>query len=118
VGWAVLVGLAAVLIGTSRWRWLVLAHPVLTMLVVVVTANHWWLDGAVAVVLLALAAGLHVGVRRGVARWRPGQSVLDLSVPDLSVPDRPAPDDEPDVVGGVGGGAPGAVPAGALAASR
>ena len=29
----------------SRWRWLVLAHPVLTTWVVVVTGNHFWLDG-------------------------------------------------------------------------
>ena len=69
VGWAVLVGLAAVLFGTSRWRWLVVAHPVLTVLVVAITANHWWLDGVIAVVLLAASAGLHVGVTRGVARW-------------------------------------------------
>ena len=75
VGWAVLVGLAAVLFGTSRWRWLVVAHPVLTLLVVAITANHWWLDGAAAVVLLAVSAGVHVGVTRGVARWgRPGMA--------------------------------------------
>ena len=69
VGWAVLVGLAAVLFGTSRWRWLVLAHPVLTVLVVAITANHWWLDGVVAVVLLVASAGAHVAVTRGMARW-------------------------------------------------
>ena len=40
--------LVVVTVSTSRWRWLVLAHPVLTSLVVVVTANHWWLDGVVA----------------------------------------------------------------------
>src|SRR6478735_12777362 len=35
VGWAVLVGIAAVAVGTSRWRWLVVAHPVLTVVAVV-----------------------------------------------------------------------------------
>jgi hypothetical protein len=54
VGWAVLVGATVVRVGTSRWRWLVLAHPVLTIFVVVATANHFWLDGIVAVALLGL----------------------------------------------------------------
>ncbi|HEX7443485.1 MAG TPA: phosphatase PAP2 family protein [Acidimicrobiales bacterium] len=70
VGWAVLVGLAAVLIGTSRWRWIVLAHPVLTVLVVAVTANHWWLDGVVAVVLLGISVGLHLGSVATARRFR------------------------------------------------
>ena len=45
VAWAVLVGWAVVRISTSPWRWWVLAHPVLTVFVVVATANHFWLDG-------------------------------------------------------------------------
>jgi hypothetical protein len=55
VGWAVLVGVAAVAVSTSRWRWVVLAHPVLTVIAVVATANHWWLDGVVAAMVLAVA---------------------------------------------------------------
>jgi len=41
----------------SRWRWLALAYPVLTTLAVVVTANHFWLDGIAAAALLAVAIG-------------------------------------------------------------
>jgi len=55
VAWAVLVGLAVVLISTSKWRWLVLAHPILTILAVTITANHWWMDGIVAAIILGLA---------------------------------------------------------------
>jgi hypothetical protein len=55
VGWAVLVGGAVVWASTSPWRWLAQAHPVITIFVVVATANHFWLDGIVAVVLLGLA---------------------------------------------------------------
>ena len=55
VAWALLVGVGAVLVSESRWRWLVLAHPVLTMWVVVATGNHYWLDGVLAAVLLAMA---------------------------------------------------------------
>lgn len=58
VAWAVAIAVAVVLVSTSRWRWLVLAHPVLTAYVVVVTANHWWLDGIVAVVILAVGMAL------------------------------------------------------------
>jgi hypothetical protein len=55
VGWAVLVGVVVVWLGTSRWRWLALLHPALTIFVVAATANHFWLDGIVAVALLVLA---------------------------------------------------------------
>jgi hypothetical protein len=55
VAWALLVGIGAVMVSSSRWRWLVLAHPALTVWVVVVTGNHFWLDGAAAAVILALA---------------------------------------------------------------
>jgi hypothetical protein len=68
VGWAVLVGLVVITASTSRWRWLVLAHPVLTAMVVVVTANHWWLDGVVAIVLLAAAVAVDQTARRRLAQ--------------------------------------------------
>jgi hypothetical protein len=54
VGWA--AGLAVVLIAAtrSRWRWLWLLHPIVTLGVVLVTANHYWLDAIVALALLGL----------------------------------------------------------------
>jgi hypothetical protein len=55
VGWALLVALVIIEVSRSRWRWLALAYPIVTMLAVVVTANHYWLDGIAAAVLLALA---------------------------------------------------------------
>jgi hypothetical protein len=65
VGWAAVVALAIVTISRSRWRFVALVHPVITALVVVVTANHWWLDGIVSLGLLAVAVAL---VRRPAAR--------------------------------------------------
>ena len=53
VGWAILVAILVIGTATSRWRWLALGYPALTLLVVVVTANHFWLDGIVAAALLA-----------------------------------------------------------------
>ncbi|MCW2549281.1 MAG: hypothetical protein JWN96_3741 [Mycobacterium sp.] len=39
----------------SRWRILGPAHALLTWMVVLVTGNHYWLDGFVAIALLALS---------------------------------------------------------------
>lgn len=55
VGWALLVALVVVQLSRSRWRWLALGYPALTLLAVVITANHFWLDGVAAAALLALA---------------------------------------------------------------
>ncbi len=54
-GWAMLFGLFAVTLSTSRWRWLALAHPVLMFVVVAVTGNHYWADGAVSAGLLLVS---------------------------------------------------------------
>lgn len=67
VGWAVAVALALITATGSRWRWLWLAHPVITLVVVVVTGNHYWLDAIVAVVLLIVV----LAVQKQFAR-RPG----------------------------------------------
>jgi hypothetical protein len=77
VGWALLVGAVVVMASTSRWRWLVLAHPVLTVTVVVVTANHWWMDGIVAAAILVVSYGVDRTVRLQLARRRSAH-------PDLS----------------------------------
>ncbi|MET7426599.1 phosphatase PAP2 family protein [Dactylosporangium sp. NPDC005555] len=65
VGWALVVALGLIVSTRSRWRWLWLAHPILTTVVVVGTANHYWLDGIVGAALvgaLMLAVG-HVRKR-------------------------------------------------------
>ena len=54
VGWALLIAVVVVRTARSRWRWFVVAHPVLTTVVVVVTANHYWVDAVVAAMLLGL----------------------------------------------------------------
>ncbi|MET9254778.1 phosphatase PAP2 family protein [Streptomyces sp. NPDC003717] len=54
-GWALMVAVGLIVATRSRWRWLWLLHPLLTLLVVVGTANHYWLDVLVAAALLGLA---------------------------------------------------------------
>ncbi|MDF4252019.1 phosphatase PAP2 family protein [Streptomyces sp. WMMB303] len=63
VAWAVLVAAVVIRLGHRRWRWLVVAHPLLTLAVIVVTANHFWLDAAAAVAVLAVCALLQWSVR-------------------------------------------------------
>ncbi|GAA2699932.1 phosphatase PAP2 family protein [Actinoplanes palleronii] len=55
VGWAVVVAVALIAATSGRWRGLWLAHPVVTLLVVVGTGNHYWLDAIAAVGLLGVA---------------------------------------------------------------
>lgn len=55
VGWAVIVAVAVVGASRSRWRWLAVLYPVLTTMIVVITANHYWLDGVAAGLLVGLA---------------------------------------------------------------
>jgi hypothetical protein len=75
VAWAVVVGWYAVKVSTSRFRWLAVGHTAMTVFCVVATANHWWLDGIVASVIVVMAAWLRVGLshlgRALAASWRP-----------------------------------------------
>nr|WP_231126336.1 phosphatase PAP2 family protein [Motilibacter aurantiacus] len=64
VGWAVLVAVALVRAGHTRWRWLWLVHPAVTWLVVVATANHYWADGLVAVAMLLAVMASASALRR------------------------------------------------------
>jgi PAP2 superfamily len=59
VGWALLIAVVVLRTATGFVRWLALAHATVTSLVVVVTANHWWVDGLVAAVLLGASLLLH-----------------------------------------------------------
>jgi hypothetical protein len=68
VAWSLLVAWAVVTQARSRWRWLILLHPAVTVVVVVGTGNHYWADGIVAAVIDALViaglAGLGTLARR------------------------------------------------------
>jgi PAP2 superfamily protein len=79
VAWAVLVGYYTWRVSRSRWRGLGPAHSVITIFVVVVTGNHWWLDGIVAVAILSLCAWADYGVRTA---WRTARNRRDLDAPD------------------------------------
>ncbi|WJV45162.1 phosphatase PAP2 family protein [Streptomyces flavofungini] len=54
-GWALMVAVGLIVATSSRWRWLWLLHPLLTLFVIVGTANHYWLDALAAAALLGVA---------------------------------------------------------------
>ncbi|HEY5171504.1 MAG TPA: phosphatase PAP2 family protein [Acidimicrobiia bacterium] len=70
VAWAAIIGVTIVVASTSRWRWIALAHPVVTMIVVVVTGNHYWLDGVIGVMVAAVALEFERVVRAAIIRRR------------------------------------------------
>ena len=76
VGWSVLVAVGLVMVLRTRWRWLFLAHPVLTVFVVVSTGHHYWLDGIVAVVLVIMA---YLVVAPGRVEPLPEQDAVEQS---------------------------------------
>ncbi len=75
IAWACLIAVAVLQVSTSRRRGLIVLHPVATMLVVVVTANHYWLDGIAAAVLLGLASLAVSGAERLIDHKRPAPPV-------------------------------------------
>jgi hypothetical protein len=105
VGWALLVALVVVTTARGRWRWLALAYPAVTTLAVVVTANHFWLDGIAAAALLTLSIGVQraagpagraaVAGIRAVARHRPVLEGTVGAVPAGVAVGRGRPGEEP-----------------------
>lgn len=58
VAWAAIVALAVAVSCEVSWRWLAGLYPFAMFLVVVVTGNHYWLDGVVGLACLAAAIAL------------------------------------------------------------
>ncbi|MCI3934087.1 phosphatase PAP2 family protein [Streptomyces sp. AN091965] len=88
-GWALMLAIGLIAATGSRWRWLWLLHPLITLLVIVGTANHYWLDALAAAALLGIALAVVRPPRparsRVVRRWVPAPA----SAPE------PAPAPEP-----------------------
>ncbi|MFF9336532.1 phosphatase PAP2 family protein [Streptomyces albogriseolus] len=68
-GWALMVAIGLTAVTRTVWRWLWLLHPLVTLLVIVGTANHFWLDALAAAALLGLALAV---VRRSRPAPVPG----------------------------------------------
>jgi hypothetical protein len=84
VAWAVLIGWSVARIGSGPWRWLGAVHAVLTVTVVVATANHFWADGIVAVGVLIACAAVERAAVRAVRRRRRRPETLRIGPTELS----------------------------------
>jgi hypothetical protein len=80
VGWSIIIAWAVILVWRSRWRWLAVIYPLLTLLTVVVTGNHFWGDGIV-VAVLCLLAGL-ISAKAYVPQSRRVTPALPAPPPD------------------------------------
>jgi hypothetical protein len=66
IGWSTWCALVLVPLARRRWvRWLAISYPVLTLFDIVVTGNHYWIDGLAGVGCLALGYLL----ARAATRW-------------------------------------------------
>ncbi|GAC1595227.1 MAG: hypothetical protein NVS3B21_18110 [Acidimicrobiales bacterium] len=54
-GWALWCAVAVISAGARRVRLLALAHPAVTLIVIIGTGNHWILDAGAAALMLAVA---------------------------------------------------------------
>jgi hypothetical protein len=112
VGWAVIVGVFVWRSAGGGWRWAGVVHAVITALVVVVTANHWWLDGIVAAFFVALAVPVGTRLDRwatlvtGLGRRSSADDAVESSSPasDTVPGPRPAAESTFDVVSDQGAG--------------
>jgi hypothetical protein len=90
--WAFIVTVAVLRFSTSRRKWLILLHPALTALAVTATANHWWLDGVVAGLVMVVAIGVQLASASAFAlararwtAWRGEAAAGDELVPELAL---------------------------------
>ncbi|WSZ81253.1 phosphatase PAP2 family protein [Streptomyces sp. NBC_00859] len=109
-GWALMIAVGLIVATRSRARWLWLLHPLATLLVIVATANHYWLDSIVATVLLALALAVirapGAVTPRPVEAAAPGTPAVPagaVPAPAASLDDQPS---EPARALAVSGGCP------------
>ncbi|WP_461296971.1 phosphatase PAP2 family protein [Streptomyces harbinensis] len=89
VGWSIVIAVGLIVATRGRWRWLWLAHPVITVTAVVATGHHYWMDGLVAafflgVILLVLRpprAAAARAIRTPLTLWRPAPSPTPGAAP-------------------------------------
>ena len=88
VAWALWVAVVVLRASPSRWRWIVLAHPILTVASVIAPGYHFWADAIAAAVLLALVLFL---MAVGTGRSTVGVEEPAVHPPHLRAGDVDAP---------------------------
>ncbi|MFJ6836359.1 phosphatase PAP2 family protein [Streptomyces sp. NPDC091209] len=86
-GWALMVAIGLIAATRSRLRALWLLHPLLTLLVIVGTANHYWLDAIVATALLCVALAVVHPPHRAVTTAKAGRGRAYAEAPVRDLPE-------------------------------
>ncbi|MFM8304350.1 MAG: phosphatase PAP2 family protein, partial [Actinomycetota bacterium] len=63
--WAVIVAWGIWRFSRSHWRFLGVLHPLLTLAAIVLTANHYWIDAFIGLMLVPIG----IGADRVLPRW-------------------------------------------------
>jgi hypothetical protein len=92
VGWALCAAWAVIIASARPWRWLILAHPVMMVLAVVLTANHWWLDALAAAALVGAAIMIDTPIQRWLDRRELRRSEAAEATRPAGEPYGPSPD--------------------------
>jgi hypothetical protein len=83
-GWALLVAWGATRFSTSSWRRVMWLHPFLTLAAIIITANHYWLDAAVALCIFLAALNIDRAWRRRFLRLRAAGSSDEVPAADAA----------------------------------
>jgi hypothetical protein len=94
-GWALVIAWAVLIATKSRWRYLVILHPVITLAAIVLTANHYWLDAFVATVLFAFALGVDRLIERRRRRKESVRARADAGIAGPSERSAARPSEQP-----------------------
>ncbi len=82
--WAVIVAWGMWRFSTSHWRFLGVCHPILTLAAIVLTANHYWIDAFIGLMLVPIG----IVADRVLPRWRrqnlPREARFDLTAGDTA----------------------------------
>jgi len=80
--WAVVVAWGMWKFSRSHWRYLGILHPILTLAAIVLTANHYWIDAFIGLLLVPIG----IVADRVLPHWRRGTLAraarFDLSTPE------------------------------------
>jgi hypothetical protein len=83
--WAVIVAWGVWRFSKSHWRYLAVAHPIFTLAAIVLTANHYWTDAFIGLLLVPLG----IVVDRVMPRWKRRMFVSEHEY-DLAAAERQA----------------------------
>ena len=83
--WAVVVAWGMWRFSKSHWRYVGVLHPILTLAAIVLTANHYWLDAFIGLLLVPIG----IGVDRVMPRWK-RRTLVSRHEYDLAAAERQA----------------------------